>query len=46
MMSREDLEPWERVFHDRNIRQQESRMGSVPDYGDEDLYGPGPDEDE
>jgi hypothetical protein len=39
-MSRQDLEPWERVFHDRHTRQQEIRMASVPDYGDEDLYRP------
>jgi hypothetical protein len=45
-MSREDLEPWQRVFHDRNVREQERRMSSVPDYGDEDLYRPDGDDDE
>lgn len=45
-MSREDLEPWAQVFHDRGVREQEQRMGSVPDYGDEDLYGPGDDEED
>jgi hypothetical protein len=45
-MNREDLEPWQRVFHDRYVQEQERRMSSVPDYGDKDLYGPGPGEDD
>lgn len=45
-MSRADLEPWEQVFHDRRIREQERLSGSVPDYGDDDLYGPGPEDGE
>jgi hypothetical protein len=39
-MNREDLEPWEQVFHDRIVREQEIRTASLPDYGDDDLYGP------
>lgn len=41
-MSDLGLEPWEQIFHDRNVRDQERRNASVPDYGDWHLYGDDP----